>query len=258
MTATTAPAALLAPARPPLGRLVAVELRKMVDTRSGRWLLVLIAVAGVALMPVVLFTVDEPDQSVVELFVASQTGAAILLPVLGILSVTAEWSQRTALSTFALVPERNRVLTAKLAAGTVLAAVFLVLGIAVAVLTRALGGALGRSGGSWSLPASLVGTMLLFTVLMVMMGAAFGMLFMNSPVAIVLYFVLPSLWSTLGEMIQRLKGPAGWLDTNRTLDVLTQEGVSGGEWARIGASLAVWLLLPLAAGAVRLARREVK
>jgi hypothetical protein len=38
--------------------------------------------------------------------------AAVLLPVAGVLLVTEEWSQRTGLITFALVPVRPRVLDA--------------------------------------------------------------------------------------------------------------------------------------------------
>lgn len=254
----TAPGALLDPPRPPLGRLVAVELRKMTDTRAGRWLLVLIGLTAVAMMPVMLFAVDEEEQSLRAMAEASQTGVALLLPVLGILSVTGEWSQRTALTTFALVPERNRVLAAKLLAGAGLAVALGLFGCAVSVLARAVGGAAGLSGGSWSLPPSVVATTVLLGVITLAIGVAFGLLFMNPAVSIVLYFLLPTLWTTLGAMIDRLKGPAGWLDTDRTLNVLYEPGVSGGEWARIATSLAVWLLVPLAAGAVRLARREVK
>ena len=41
----------------------------------------------------------------------------MLLPIVGILLVSSEWSQRTALITFTLVPQRMRVMSAKLAAG---------------------------------------------------------------------------------------------------------------------------------------------
>ncbi|WP_433154172.1 ABC transporter permease [Actinomadura nitritigenes] len=253
MTAVLAP-----PARPSLGRLTAVELRKAVDARAGRWLLAVIALSAVAMMPVVLYAAPGGEQSLGQLFAASQIGVSLLLPVLGIMSVTSEWSQRTALATFTLVPERERVLTAKLLAGACLAALFVAAGIAVGFLGRVAGVALGRSSGSWSLPLPLVGTMLLFAVVMVTLGTAFGMLFMNPPLAIVLYFLLPTLWTTLGEMVPGLRGPARWLDANRTLDTLTDPGVTAAEWARIGTSLAVWLLVPLAAGTVRLVRREVR
>ncbi|MFC9976476.1 ABC transporter permease [Spirillospora sp. NPDC127200] len=258
MTAATAPAALLEPARPPMARLALVELRKMTDTRAGRWLLVLIALVGVAMMPVMLFAVPAEEQTLREMVGAATTGAALLLPVLGILSVTSEWSQRTTLTTFTLVPGRHRVVAAKLLASWALAAVFAAASIATAVLGRAAGGALGRSSGSWALPPEYAGKVLLMAVISVTMGVAFGMLFMNTPLAIVLYFVLPIAWTTLGETVSKLRGAAGWLDTNRTMEALNQPGVSGEDWARLGVSLAVWLLLPLAAGVIRLTRREVK
>ena len=40
------------------------------------------------------------------------------MPVVGILLVTSEWTQRTAMISFTLVPHRSRVLLAKLLAGT--------------------------------------------------------------------------------------------------------------------------------------------
>ncbi|KAB2348841.1 ABC-2 transporter permease [Actinomadura rudentiformis] len=258
MTAITAPAALLEPARPSLVRLTAVELRKMIDTRSSRWLLIIISLVAVAMMPVVLFAVPKQDQTLLEFFTASQVGVSILLPILGILAVTTEWSQRTALTTFTLVPERPRILAAKLIAGSVLGALFACVGLAVALIARTVGELMGRSDGSWSLSPGRFGVTVLLAVVMLFMGIAFGTLFMNSPLAIVLFLVLPIVWSTLGGMISKLKGPAGWLDTNLTLTALTEPGITGEEWARAGTSLAVWMLLPLVIGTIRLIKREVK
>ncbi|WP_433338169.1 ABC transporter permease [Spirillospora sp. CA-294931] len=259
MTTVTAPAgALLDPARPSLVRLTAVELRKMVDTRSGRWLLILIALAAVAMMPVVLFAVPEREQTLREFFTASQAGVFFLLPVLGIMSVTSEWSQRTALTTFTLVPDRNRVVMAKVLGGAALGTAFIAVGLVVSVLAKALGEVVGRSDGSWSLPLSVVGTGLLLSLTTVLMGVAFAMLCMNTPIAIVLYFLLPTLWTTLGEMVEKLNSVAGWLDTNRTLAKLSEPGITSGEWARVGTSLLVWMVIPLVAGVIRLNRREVK
>ena len=52
---------LSAPAtRVPLSRLVRVELRKLVDTRSGRWLLALIAALTAAVIVILLFSAP-PD-----------------------------------------------------------------------------------------------------------------------------------------------------------------------------------------------------
>lgn len=256
MTAATAP--LTEPARPSLARLTLVELRKTTDTRSGRWLLIVIALTAAAMTPVVLFAAPEHERTLAGFFSASLTGAAFLLPVLGILSVTGEWSQRTALTTFALVPERHRVAAAKLAAGTALAALCVAAALAVAAAGRGLAEATGRSDAAWTMRPSVVATTLLFAIISVYSGMAFGMLFMNAPLAIVLYFALPTAWTTLTETVDALQDAAGWLDTNRTLNALLEEGITLEEWARVGTSLAVWLLIPLIAGLVRLTRREVK
>jgi len=103
-------------ARVPLSRLVHVELRKLIDTRAGRWLLV--AIAGLTVAAVVLFLGFGPeDQLTYPNFLGlTATPQGFLLPVVGILSVTSEWSQRTGLVTFTLEPHRGRVLLAKMAA----------------------------------------------------------------------------------------------------------------------------------------------
>ncbi|HEY6593030.1 MAG TPA: ABC transporter permease, partial [Asanoa sp.] len=109
-------------ARPGLGRLVAVELRKIVDTRAGFWM----QLATVALTAVVvivrLVAGDASDHTFASVLTVGLKPAAVLLPVAGILLVTSEWSQRTGMITFALVPVRSRIVLAKLMASLVLAA----------------------------------------------------------------------------------------------------------------------------------------
>ncbi|GAA3977639.1 hypothetical protein GCM10023085_70080 [Actinomadura viridis] len=261
MTATLSgpPAtALTEPPRPPLPRLTAVELRKMIDTRAGRWMLILIALSAVVLMPVIIFTVPARQQTLLEMVVASQAGVSLLLPILGILSVTSEWSQRTALTTFALVPDRRRVLAAKLLAGATLATAFLAIGLATGAAARGVGGLLGRSEGAWSLPPGQLGALLVYSLALTFIGVAFGLVLMNPALSIVLFFLLPILLTMLSEMIKKLRGAAGWLDPNRTLEALNQPGMTGDEWSRVGVTLAVWLVLPLVIGVFRLSRREVK
>ena len=50
---------------------------------------------------------------------------------------------------------------------------------------------------------------------------------------------------------------APWLDTRLSLGPLTQEVVSATQWAHVGTSLALWMLLPLLIGTWRITRREV-
>lgn len=251
---TTAAVATLpgAAARPPLRRLVAVELRKMADTRAGFWLLAAVGLIAAGMVVIQLLTADSAaDRTLGDLFRATIEPVSILLPVIGILAVTSEWSQRTALTTFALVPARGRVVAAKLLAAIALALVAVVACLAAAVVGTAIG------GSDWDLAASAVGSAALYHVLAMLIGAGFGLLLLSTAPAIVAYFVLPTAWAILGEAIGALREPAEWLDTARTMAPLADDVMAGADWARLATSVALWALLPLVAGLVRLARREV-
>jgi ABC-2 type transport system permease protein len=80
---------------------------------------------------------------------------------------------------------------------------------------------------------------------------------MNTPLSIVAFFALPMVWTILGETIRSLRTAAGWLDINATTTPLTDGAMTGGQWARLGVSCAVWIVVPLVAGAARVLRREV-
>jgi ABC-2 type transport system permease protein len=253
MTTTTAPTATT---QVPLTRLTGVELRKLADTRAGFWLLLIIGLATAATSAIILGWSPDEEMTFEGFFSFGLLPSAVLLPVLGILSVTSEWSQRTALSTFTLVPARGRVLTAKIAAGVLIAiaatAATALLSVVANVIGRSIGG-----DGSWHIDGSLVWQGLLLQVIFVLMGIGFGALLQNTPLAIVLYFALPMVWTLLGSMIKGLKSAAEWLDINVTTTPLSEADMTSGEYARLGVSVAVWVLLPLVAGAVRVLRREV-
>jgi len=100
-------------ARPGLARLTAVELRKMVDTRAGFWLQVATVALTVFVVIVRSIVGEAADHAFASILFVAVKPAAVLLPVAGILLVTSEWSQRTGIITFALVPQRSRVLVSR-------------------------------------------------------------------------------------------------------------------------------------------------
>ena len=235
-----------------LPRLTGIELRKMADTRAGFWLLLVIQLLAAAIVAITVIAGEAKDQNFHDLFKGALWVVSILLPVLGILSVTSEWSQRTSLTTFALVPERGRVIAAKMIATAGLA----VYAVTACLATAAIGNVF--AGGSWDLPLYAVGHGALFELLGVLGGVAFGLVFLRSALAIVLYFVLPMAWTVLGETIHALDEPADWLDTSRTMMPLVDGGMTGTAWAQLGTSMALWLGAFLVAGLVRLRRAELK
>ncbi|RQX15588.1 ABC transporter permease [Micromonospora ureilytica] len=264
MTTTTAPAAgAVAPRqhssvrRPSLLRLSAVEVRKLVDTRAGRWLLITIGLVTALIVTLQLIYSNEADQTFPNFFVPSLLPVSVLLPVLGILSITSEWSQRTALTTYALVPRRERVVVAKLIAVMLTALASVLASLVFAAVGTLVASATGGAG-TWIFDWSLLLNAVILQVTGVLTGAAFGLLLLNPPLAIVGYFLLPTLWGVLGEMVKPLRGPSEWLDTSKTMEPLfSSDAVTGGQWGRIVVSLLVWMVLPLAAGLFRTLRREV-
>ncbi|WP_123678730.1 ABC transporter permease [Couchioplanes caeruleus] len=239
-----------------LVRLTQVELRKLADTRSGLWLLIAIGLAAAGTAVIMIAAAPDAEQTYRGLLAFGLIPASVLLPVLGILSMTSEWSQRTALGTFTLTPARGRVVVAKLAAAVLIAVAATA---AAAVLTVAANlVAIGTGGdGSWEITAEQIGRLLLNQVIFVLMGSAFGALLMNSPVAIVLYFAIPTAWTVLGAMVKWLARAAEWLDVNVTSLPLSEATMSGGQWGRLGVACAFWVGLPLVLGTVRMLRREV-
>lgn len=243
----------------PFSRLVRAELRKLVDTRAGFWLLIVIAVAAAAVIALMLFFADAPALSFLNFLATTGTPLGVLLPVLGILTVTTEWSQRTGLVTFTLEPRRSRVVGAKLVAGVIASAAFFALATVVAALATVLAEAGFDGPGSWDSAGLIVANIGLLVLVSMLQGIGFGMLIMNTPAAIVAFFVLPTIWNILGYTVSWLEEPAEWLDLNRTtVPLTTGSSLSGEQWAQLAVSSGVWVALPLALGILRLLRREVK
>ena len=99
-----------------------MELRKSFDTRSGMWLLASIAIAALATTGAILAWGPREQFTYSEFLLAIGMPMTLLLPIIAALSVTAEWTQRTGLATFTLVPHRGRVLLAKAVASVLVAA----------------------------------------------------------------------------------------------------------------------------------------
>lgn len=227
----------------------------MTDTRAGFWLL--LSTAGLTVLVAVVACLVFPDDesNLLNFLSITVQPASILMPIVGILLVTSEWSQRTAMISFALVPQRSRVLIAKLLAGLTLSAIAFVLGAVVALTATAVAGADGDE--TWSLSGALFGQIAFSVVVPMLSGIGFGLVLLASAPAIVLYFVLPTAWSALGS-ISMLEGAARWLDQSRTMSPMFEESLSSTQWARVATSLALWLVLPIVLGFWRVTRSGVR
>ena len=244
------------PAAIPLTRLFRVELRKMSDTRSGKWLLVGLGVLTLAIVAVFFVTADPADRTFIKFMAATLGPQGFLLPVLGILLITSEWSQRTGLVSFTLVPVRGRVLLAKVLAGLLAAVAALSLSVVLAALAAVAGGA----DGAWAgVGIDDLGGFAVLQLTGIVQGLAFGLLFLSSAPAIASYFIFPTALNVLGTYWTPLADVQPWIDLWAAQSPLFLGGpLSGEQWAQIGTSNRIWVVLPFALGLLRVLRSEVK
>ena len=244
--------------RVPFTRLVRIELRKMVDTRAGLWLL--IAIAAVTIVPEVIYiAVAHPhDLTFDNALAAAGIGQTLLLPVLGVLSITSEWSQRTGLVSFTLEPHRHRVVYAKVIALLGLGLAFIATSYATAIIGNELSNVI-RGHGSWHYHVSWVLEVVLAQLLTVIEGFGFGMLLLNSAAAIVIYYVARLIIPTLFAVIPGIIHADPWLDFVTPIGNLFSHQMSAPKaWLEVLVIFVIWIVVPFLLGATRLARTEVK
>jgi ABC-2 type transport system permease protein len=248
----------------PFFRLVSVELRKMADTRAGRWLLISIAALTLLVLVIQMWVVLAQDLDVkfLDFLQGMNTPMGILLPVLGVMSVTSEWSQRTAMVTFTLEPSRIRVVAAKLVSILVISVGALVVGVILAAFANVLYGALSGNPVVWGSPVKYAAYYLLLYIFGMLTGFAFGALFLNSAAGIVVYFVysfvFPGLFQLAASLMDWFARLQPWIDFNNDQNDLIDGTIHGVGWAHLAVSGLIWLVLPLAIGIWRIRRAEVK
>jgi ABC-2 type transport system permease protein len=241
-----------APGPIPFSRLVRVEWAKATDTRAARWLLALVAVSttGMTLAPVLApTTFDQTYASYLRIVAVALT---ILLPVVAILLFTGEWSQRSVMTTFTQEPRRIRVLNAKLAVSMVLGGGGAVFGGVVTAAGLGLAAASGRALEADLTVGAIIGY-LLFVLLNVLAGVALGVLLQSSAAAIAACFALPAAFAGLGAASTLV---ANWVDTSAPWSWVLENDWAG-HVPNISFSIALWVVVPLAAGVVRTMRRDV-
>lgn len=188
--------------RPTFLRLVGVEWRKMLDTRAGIWLLAITAALLALLSAVVLLVValaDATPPTANDWLNILTIPVSMLVPVMAITIVTQEWSQRTAMITFALEPSRLRVVLAKLVAVMALGGATVVLALALGVVGNVVGAALAGTDADWNVTVGAFGWALATQILYLLMGFGFGLLLLSSPAALALYYVY--VWILEGGVI---------------------------------------------------------
>ena len=240
----------------PFGRLVRTELRKLTDTRAGRWLLVTLLAATPTVAVVMVFAMATKDLNYAKFVDFTSTPEKLLLPILGILTMTSEWSQRTGLVTFVLEPKRGRVLLAKVVAALALGVGLSVVMLATSAAGNVLGIALRGGKGSWNFAGQVSGEVTVVLISWLLLGIALGMALLVTAAAILVAFVVPNMFSAFFG--SGSKSTTAWFDLNQAQSPLYSHDITGKGWVQLLVASALWIGLPMVLGVMRVRRAEVK
>lgn len=193
---------------------------------------------------------------VAEIVGVSAVLAGLLLSVVGVLAISAEFGHGTIRPTLVATPSRPKVFIAK---AVVLAVVAFVHALVVGVLGYLLGFALLSARGADDLSLFdgsgttfilLVGLPLLF-VLLVLFGYGLGLLIRNSPAAVTLAILWPILIETILSSALFLGGveePGTFLPYQSAL-VLVSNNTEGFAYGRLGGGVFFGLVVAVLVGA---------
>ena len=176
--------------------------------------------------------------------------------------MTSEWSQRSGLTTFTLVPHRGRVLGAKFLAAVAVGVVAMFVALVVGTLGTLVGSLITGLDPVWNATVTEFALIVLGSVLGMLFGFMLGVVIRNSAGAIVAYFVytlvLPPLLGLLAANQQWFADLQPWVDYNFAQMALFEGSVTSEQWQQLAVAGTLWFLLPLAAGLVIVRRAEVK
>jgi ABC-2 type transport system permease protein len=235
------------PGAPSLSTLTGIEIRKSLSTRSGK----AVGIVAMLLGPVgVLLGSLEGEGTAPGAVILGFTGmlAALVLLALGVLSTAGEWTHKSVQITYLLVPQRLRVLSAKVAALAVQGAAFAALGAALTVTML------------WAIPDPVAWTGLGRSLVVVLAagaafavtGAGIGAALGNSPAALTGTYL-----TMLGVMpILSLVRPtwAEKLDPTAAIVNMTQFGITTTPVLVIVG----WVVVSVTVGALITRRRAVQ
>ena len=251
-----------APRRIPMSRVVGVEARKMFDTRSGFWLMASIVIANLVATGAVILWAPNSELTYSTFAAAIGFPMAVILPMIAILSVTSEWSQRSGLTTFTLVPHRGRVIGAKLVCAVGVGVGSMLIAMAVGALGNLLGTSITGTPLVWDASFTDLAYIVLGNVLGLLVGFMLGVLTRNSSGAIVAYFVYSLVLPPLAGLLSSTQGwfhdLQPWVDFNFAQGALFNGAMTGAEWSHLAVAGVLWLVTPLAVGLTLVMRSEVK
>lgn len=248
-------------------RVLAYEFRKSVSTRASRWALAVTTVVTVTLAVFLYLYFSQTkfdttpqltwtqlagyyDDKAFPLSIAEVS--AILLGPFLILLTASEWTNRSIITTFTLVPRRGRVLSAQLIVALTYIAAFWALHLGLGALVAGLLSPSQNVDINWSVTLWDVVGLLVGNLGYPMFALAMGIAIMSVPAAIVAWVmldVLMNVFLTISEAGQ-------WSYLIAALRTAATDPNTATNWAHVATSAVLWLAVPAVIGIWRSLRRE--
>jgi hypothetical protein len=132
----------------------------------------------------------------------------------------------------------------------------------VGAVGNVIGTALTGVDTTWNVDLEEFALIVLANVLGLLVGFMLGVVTRSSAAAIVAYFVysllLPTVSSALASTQEWWRDYGPWLDFNYASSGLFNEHMTSEQWAQLGTSGLIWLVVPLTIGLRLVLRSEVK
>ena len=186
----------------------------------------------------------------------------VVLPIIAILAITGEWSQRTGLTTFTLVPHRTLVVRAKTISSVAVAVASMLFAFAIGAVGNVVGTTIADTPLVWDVSVAEGVNIVLGNLLCLLTGTMLGMLIRSSAGALVAYFVysllLPSVSGVLAASQDWFRDLQPWVDLNYAQAALFEGSLTGEQWANVAVTATTWIVLPAMLGLRLVMRSEVK
>lgn len=237
-----------------LSNIVKAEARKAIDTQVAKVILMITAFLtfGMFLVSVFFF---KNITIWTDPFSAISSPACTILSIIFILNICEEWTRGTALVTYTLVPQRNKVIFAKI---IVLISFFLgaiIVLFALSAIASMIISGIYSYDISWS--ESLYSIILLTLPLLVNMlfGFSIAITTQETTIALGLYFIIPPL-TVIASQLPGVGSYLKWfsLEHSSSLFIAGATGVSTKQYI---CSIFIWIVVPCIIGFVRNMKRDL-
>ena len=246
----------------PLGRVTVTELRKMFDTRSGLWVMASTLILALLTTSAIVAFGKQEEMTYATFARAINVPMTLVLPIIAILSVTGEWSQRSGLTTFTLVPHRGRVIAGKALACLAVAVVAVPVAFGIGALGNLAGTAIAGVDPVWDLRITNLLLIMLANILSMLVGFTLGVLIRGSAAALVTYVIyallLPTLALLLASSQDWFHDLQPWVDLDFARRALLDGPLTVQQWTHLTVTGALWLVVPMIVGVRLVIRTEVK